>query len=159
MKYTIALFISAVTAEDGVACEWALGDRNGWTSVDLIADDADTCYAACVTSIGDGVRDYCCGAKWVGDALDECKLYDLDPEMDEDARNEVGNIDSDLEVVDGTVWSAWGWLSGVALEDIIIEVEEEVVEEEEDEEENEEELSVRMTTSALAAAAVAMLAM
>ena len=150
-----ALFAASVRAEDGYTCV-----NDGWAPTELTGEnvtDSATCKTACEATIDTDQNAWCCAA--VVDSGDApsvtCFAYVASP-AGGDIRAEATDDTATL------VSSAWAWDEGAQLDNIgaedEAETEVETEAETEDEEENED-LSVRVTTSFLAAATVAMLAM
>ena len=98
MKYTVALLIGAVTAEETVIC--GNYDEDLWTETDMANDavtDFDTCKAACeavVSADTENTNDYCCEGAISNEVWSFCSLYS-GPAAEHDARME------EPEAIDG----------------------------------------------------------
>ena len=104
MKYTVALLVSAVTAEEAIYCDI---DTDTWTDTDMMSDavtDTDTCKTACDTAIAAAEApttfDYCCETATIDGPGLVCSLYAI-AAAGEDVRMEVPNNDE--------LYSAWAW--------------------------------------------------
>ena len=155
MKSFVAfsLFAASAKAEDGYTCV-----NDGWVSTELTGEDVTdsaTCKTACETAIDTDQNAWCCAAVVDSDASTvTCFSYVASP-AGGDIRAEATDDTATL------VSSAWAWDEGAQLGDVGAEdeVEEEAETAETEDEEEDEDLSVRVTTSFLAAATVAILAM
>ena len=150
-KYIVFAFLfAAVAAEDGYTCT----DNDGtWTDQDLASPEITTheeCKSACDTAVEAGnteANDWCCAAMAFEADL-YCNLYNI----------ATAGLDIKVEYSsEGYTVAAWAWEAGVSD---LTPVEETPADDDaaEDDEEDED-LSVRMTTSALAAASIAIIAM
>ena len=154
-KYIVFAFLfAAVAAEDGYTCTDTDEIWNDFDLSDEAVTDAEGCKAACETDLAEGgdTLDACCEAVAVTEPASlTCTVW----------TTIAASLDIRAEANDeeGTTSSAWAWEAGVASADLTV-VEESADDDEEATEEDDEDMSVRMTASALtAAASIAMIAM
>ena len=103
MKYTVALLVSAVTAEEAIFCDYV---EFAWENTDLTSSavtDTDTCKTACDTAIAAAEApttfDYC-GETYTYEGEIFCSLFSI-AAAGEDVRKEVP--------INDELYSAWAW--------------------------------------------------